>query len=102
MGGRAGRLGKLLFGSSADYDSDRVCADSLSQVIPGRRRSVAPCQAMPYQLSPPKRPVVLSASVPPSCSSIDQAAALRVFAFTVSTCSSSVRLAQLFHQPDLL
>ena len=50
----------LLFGSSVDDDTDGVCGD-VTRASQGQRRSVAPCQALPHQLSPPKRPAVLSA-----------------------------------------
>ena len=90
----------LLLGSSVDDDTDRVCGD-VTRASQGQRRSVPPCQAMPHQLRPLKHPVMLPASVPP-CSSIDQAAALRVFAFTVSTCSSRVRIiARVSRSPSI-
>ena len=69
----------LLFGSSVDDDTDGVCAD-VTRASQGQRRSLAPCQALPHQLRPPRRPVML------------QPIALRVFAFTVPTCSCSVRV----------
>ena len=98
----------LLLGSSVDDDTDGVCAE-VSPASPGQRRSHAPCQALPHQLRPLRRPFMLPAYAV-SVSYLQQHRSGRSLArvrlhrlhLQLQRAHHRAHLAQLLHQPHVL